>query len=87
MVRSLRLTLLITNDFSIECYYKALSMFEPAYYGPRMKSPAFVETLRTVCTFTDDEIMVRGVEVLRQMSPDDWSAYDYVNSLSAEQSA
>jgi hypothetical protein len=67
--------------------YKALSMFDPAFYGPRLKVPAFVETLRTVCTFTNDEVMVRGVEVLRQMSPDDWSAYDYVNSLSAEQSA
>lgn len=67
--------------------YKALSMFKPAWYGPRLKVPAFVETLRAVCTFTNDELMVKGVDVLRQMSPDDWSAYDYVNSFEANLSA
>jgi hypothetical protein len=64
--------------------YKALSMFKPAWYGPRLKVPAFVETLRAVCALTTDELMVKGVDVLRQMSPDDWSAYDYVNSFESK---
>jgi len=67
--------------------YKALTMFDPAWYGPRIKVPAFVETLRTVCTFTNDEHMVKGIEVLRQMNPNDWSAYDYVQSFTDDQSA
>ena len=67
--------------------YKALSMFDPAFYGPRMKAPAFVETLRTVCTFTNDELMVKGVEVLKQMNPYDWSAYDYIQDLNTQQIA
>ena len=67
--------------------YKALSMFKPAWYGPRLKVPAFVETLRAVCALTTDELMVKGVDVLRQMSPDDWSAYDYVDSFESNLSA
>lgn len=61
--------------------YKALTMFEPSFYGPRMSVPAFVETLNLVCDLTDDEQMVKGIEVLRQMNPNDWSAYDYVKSF------
>ena len=61
--------------------YPALTIFKPAFYGPRITVPAWAETLRHVCTLETDEHKVEGLEVLRNMAPDDWSAYDYVLGL------
>jgi len=60
-----------------------LTLFEPAFYGPRLSHPAWVETMRHLNHVTNDEQRSEGVNVLKQMSPDDWSAYDYLVSLSA----
>ena len=58
-----------------------LTLFEPAFYGPRLSQPAWVEVMRHVNHITDDEKRSEGLNVLRQMSPDDWSAYDYIKSI------
>ena len=58
-----------------------LSLFEPAFYGPRLTQPAWVEVMRHVNHLTDDEQRSEGVSVLRQMQPADWSALDYVKSF------
>ena len=61
--------------------YRALSLLDPAHYGPRLTVPAFAETLSHVCSLQDDEKRSEGLRVLEQMDANDWSAYDYVTSL------
>ncbi|MCH9834337.1 recombinase RecT [bacterium] len=61
--------------------YPALSLVKPSFYGPRLAVPAWVETMRHVCSITDDEKRSEGLNVIKQMQPDDWSAYDYILSL------
>jgi hypothetical protein len=61
--------------------YPALRLLDPKHYGPRLKHAAFHETLEHVCILKKDEHRSRGLEVLEQMKPDDWSAYDYLVSL------
>lgn len=61
--------------------YPALSMLTPEFYGARISQPAFAETLSHVCILKDDEIRSIGLDVLNKMHPRDWSAYDYVLSL------
>jgi len=68
-------------DNAFKTQYKCLSALKPVFYGPRITQPAWAETMRHVCILTDDTQMVEGLNVLRQMRPDDWSAYDYVKSL------
>ena len=61
--------------------YPPLTILKPAFYGPRITAPAWAETLRHVCTLETDEHKVEGLEVLRNMAPNDWTAYDYVSGL------
>jgi len=58
-----------------------LTLFEPEFYGPRLSHPAWVEVMRYLNHITDDEKRSEGLSVLRQMQPNDWSAYDYIMSL------
>lgn len=61
--------------------YPALSLLDPKFYGPRLACPAFHETLSHVCSLADDDKRSEGLNVLENMHPLDWSAYDYVTSL------
>lgn len=62
--------------------YRALTLIDPANYGPKITHAAFAETLSHVCSLQSDEIRSQGLRVLEQMRADDWSAYDYIISLS-----
>ena len=61
--------------------FSILKYMLPKWFGPRMSHGAWMETLRLAQSIKLKERREKAIEVLKQMSPVDWSAYDYVQSL------
>ena len=59
---------------SISLEYPILENAPPAFYGPKLHEPAFVEAVRQACSM-DDNHKSECQRALRYMKSDDWSVY------------
>ena len=62
----------IHNDISAQ--YGALASLNPRWYGPRTTCGPFMEVMKAVSCFTDEQKIQSGLELLKAMNPMDWGA-------------
>jgi hypothetical protein len=65
--------ILKTHD-AMALEYPIIADAPPAFYGPRLHEPAFVEALRQSCSM-DEKHKAECQRVIRYMRSDDWSKY------------
>jgi hypothetical protein len=61
--------------------FKILTYMLPRFFGPRMACGAWMETLKLAQAIQMRERQDKAVQVLKDMYPLDWTAYDFVQSL------
>ena len=64
--------------------YGALDTLIPAFYGPRTTCAPFMEVMKTVSSFTDQDKIAAGRDLLKSMNPMDWGALESIRKIAMQ---